>query len=328
MSGINHYAISKILGSEMRPARGTRFGGFGILEATAETLKTLRQADHELAARKFTLDDDRLVASAFEAVRNGASPDALLWDTDLAAGFVARCGELGLAYPPASLVRRVIHIRKSPATYARHGIRLSPTTRSEPHPSIVPQYAHVIEFALVRLRYRHGASIDTILADPELAREFETLALEVAPGLTGEQLRLGALYIRKTRHISKGDAEKAQALNPTQVEQAMSESVSLASVNTGEVPSAPGLLELREGDRYLYVARNDNLRPAVEQLRTGRAFSVVANGFWQPALETITLRYVAGRKVGGVPTTRWELRLIQAREPIFNWPMTKKREAA
>jgi hypothetical protein len=328
MSGINHYAISKILGSEMRPVQGTRFGGFGVLATTAGTLKTVREANSESAARKFDLDEDRLVASAFEAVRNGASTDALLWDKDLAGRFIARCREVGLAFPPASLVRRVIHIRKSPKVYGRHGITLSPTTRSEPHLSIVPQYAHVIEFALVRLRYRHGAAIDTILADPELAQEFETLALEVAPALTGEQLRLGALYIRKTRHFSKGDVEKALALNPTQVEQAMSESVSLARVNTEEVPSAPGLLELKEGERYLYVARNDNLRPAVEQLRTGRAFSVVANGFWQPALEAITLRYVEGRKVEGISTTRWELRLIQAREPILNWPMTKKEEAA
>ncbi len=66
----------------------------------------------------------------------------------------------------------------------------------------------------------------------------------------------------------------------------------------------------------------------VEQLRTGRAFNVLANGFWQPALDDITVRYVRGTKIVGVTTKRWELRLIQAREPIFNWPMTKKDEAA
>jgi hypothetical protein len=328
MSSLNHYAISKILGSTMKPLKGVRFGNFGILASTAETLKALQHAEKESGPGTFSLDADRLVARAFEEVREGASTDALLWDTELAGRFVRRCAELGLAFPAASLVRRLIHIRKNPATYRKHGITLSATTRSEPHPSIVPQYAHVIEFALVRLRYRYGAAIDTILADPGLREQFEALALQVAPDLTGQQLRLGALYIRKTRHFSKGEIEKAQGLQPALVERAMTRPVSLAQIQLEDVPSAPGLLELRECERYLYVARNENLRPAVEQLRSGRPFGVLADSFWKPVLENITLRYVAARKVDGVSTSRWELRLIQAREPVFNWPMPRKGEAA
>ena len=64
---------------------------------------------------------------------------------------------------------------------------------------------HVIEFALVRLRYRYGASIDDILLDPDLGEKFEQLASELAPGLRDVDLRLGALYIRKTRHFEKKD---------------------------------------------------------------------------------------------------------------------------
>jgi hypothetical protein len=328
MSGLNHDAIRKILGSEVRPVMGARFGGFGILATTAGTIKALREASSELASKEFTIDQDRLVAVAFEEVRNGASVDALLWDTDLAQRFVQRCKGLGLAIPAVALVYRLLHIRKNSRKYARHGITLSPTTRKEPRQSIVPRYAHLIEFALVRLRYRYGASIDRILADPELSEIFESLALEVAPELTREQLRLGALYVRKTRRINEGEVEKARALNPAVVEKAMTQPISLARINTDQVPSAPGLLELRERDRYLYVARNETLRSAVEQLRTGRVFGVVASGFWEPVLENITLRYVVGRKVRGVRTADWERRLIQAREPVFNWPLTKEDEAA
>jgi hypothetical protein len=318
MSNLNHYAISKILGSTMKPVKGIRFGHFGILATTAETLKALQEGERELASGTFSLDADRLVSQAFEDVRNGASTDALLWDTDLAGRFLERCRELNLGLSAAALVHRLMHIRKHQAVYRKHGITLSPTTRMEPHPSIVPQYAHAIEFALVRLWYRYGAAIDTILADPELREQFENLALQVAPDLTGEQLRLGALYIRKMRRFRKGDVEKARPLKPAVVEGAMTPPVSLARVSPEDVPSAPGLLELQEGERYLYVARNENLRPAVEQLRTGRPFSVLADNFWQPALEDITLRYVEGWKVDGVEVSRWELRLIQAREPVFN----------
>jgi hypothetical protein len=328
MSNVNHYAISKILGSTMRPVSGSRFGGFRVLGTSAAAIKAVQHAQYDARPVKFTLDDDRLVARAFEEVRDGASTDALLWDTNLARRFLTRCAEWELDFPPATLVRRLIHIRKSPKVYGRHGILLSATARSEPHPSIVPQYAHVIEFALVRLRYRYGASIDTILADPALREQFENLARDVAPELTGEELGLGALYIRKTRYFSKRDAQLAQALDTSVVEGAMTPPVSLAEAVTNDVPSGPGLLELREGDRYLYVARNESLQPAVEQLKTGRPFRVLADGFWQPALEEITLRYVEGRTIASVGIARWELRLIQTREPVFNWPMTNTKEAA
>ena len=84
---------------------------------------------------------------------------------------------------------------------------------------------------------------------------------------------------------------------------------------------APGLLEVRDRDRYLYISRNECLRPAVEQFRTGKAFDLVANGFWTPRLETITVQVVAGTKVGGVGISLWERRLIHDREPVFNWPV-------
>src|SRR5262245_9494572 len=124
MSGLNHYAISKILGSEMRPVKGTRFGGFGTLATTAGTLKAFQQAESELVPRKFNLDEDRRVWRAFEDVRNGASPDSLLWDTDLARKFVERCHEVGLAFPAAALVRRLLRIRKGSKEYAQRGIKL------------------------------------------------------------------------------------------------------------------------------------------------------------------------------------------------------------
>jgi hypothetical protein len=335
MSDLNQYAISKILGSEMKPVKGGRFGGFGTLTTTAEALKALREAEHESLPVKFTRDQDRLVARAFEDVREGASIDALLWDKDLARRFMERCRALKLTLPAAALVLRLMRIRKDPRLLARYGIKLSPTTRSDPHLSIVAQYAHVIEFALVRLRYRYGAaSIDIILADPELGERFEQVAHAVAPNLTSIQLRLGALYIRKIRHFAKRKAEGAQVLDPGVVEKAMTPPVSLAKINPDEVPAGHSLLELREHDRlgkhdrFLYVAHNENLRSAVEQLKTGHAFEILADGFWQPVLENITLRYVEGHKVGGVRTAQWERRLIQAREPVFNWPMTKKDAAA
>ena len=160
MDKLNQYAISKILGSKMTPVKQAQFGNFGLLETTAEALRARKASGPSSAATHFSLDEDRLVVQAFEDVRQGAATDAILWDRSLARAFAQRCRQLGLEASDAFLNRRLMAIRKAPRRYEKHGISIAPATKSETHPSIVPQYAHVIEFALVRLRYRYGASID------------------------------------------------------------------------------------------------------------------------------------------------------------------------
>jgi len=318
---LNQYAIGKLLGSKMTPVKRARFGNFGLLETTAEALRARQASDPSSATPSFSYDDDRLVVQAFEEVRQGAATDAILWDRSLARDFTQRCRQLGLEASDAFLNRRLINIRKNIRRYEKHGISIAPATKREPHPSIVPQYAHVIEFALVRLRYRYGASIDDILLDPALGEKYEHLASELAPGVNDVDLRLGALYIRKTRHFQKRDLGKIEGLDVEVIERAWSKPVSLAGVDSAHVPSSPGLIELKEGARYLYISRNENIRPVAEQLRTGKAFDLVANGFWTPRLDEITFQFTAGSKVGGISVGIWEKRLIRDREPIFNWPL-------
>jgi hypothetical protein len=223
--------------------------------------------------------------------------------------------------PDAFLNRRLINIRKNIRRYEKHGISIAPAAKSDTHPSIVPQHAHVIEFALVRLRYRYGASIDDILLDPRLGEQFEKMALEIAPDLSNKDLRLGALYIRKTRHIERKDVASIEGVDLEVVEKAWSKPVSLDAVDPANVPSSPGLLELKEEGRYLYISRNNDIRPAADQMRSGSAFDLVANGFWTPRLDKITLQFVVGTSVGNVSLSVWERRLIRDREPIFNWPL-------
>jgi hypothetical protein len=321
---INHYAISKILGSRMEHVKQGRFGSFPLLETTAEMLCSREGVASASGTPSFSYEQDRLVVRAFEEVRHGAAPDAILWDKALAQEFYRRCHELGLAAPDAFLGRRLLNVRKNSPRYERHGIKISPTTASEIHPSIVPQYAHVIEFALVWLRYRVGASIDDILLDPDLGSRFEELTSHLAPELDSQQLRLGALYIRKTRYIQRGAIEVMKALDMRSVEGAWSAPVPLAAVSPEEVPLSPGLIDIMEGPRHLYVSRNDNLQAAATQIRTGRAFDIVANGFWTPNLARITLRVAVGERFGGHGVAVWERRLIHDLEPVFNWPMQKK----
>jgi hypothetical protein len=188
----------------------------------------------------------------------------------------------------------------------------------------VPQVAHVIEFALVRLRYRFGASIDDILLDPELGDRFEDLASALAPGFKSEDFRLGALYIRKTRHFQKKDLQMIPTIKMESAERAWTPAVTLSRLRLEEVPQGRGLIELRESGRYLYIARNEDLRPVAEQLRRGTAFELVANEFWTPRLDAITIQFIPGSTLANVGMGLWERLLISNREPILNWPVVKK----
>src|SRR6266496_2687410 len=302
-SELNHFSISKILGSKMRPGKQARFGNFSLLETTVEMLRARDDPEQVLEDPKFSYDEDRIVVRAFEDVRHGAAPDAILWNKELAQAFHRRCRELGLVAPDAYLGRRLINVRKNSPRYSEHGIEISPTTKTEPHPSIVPQYAHVIEFALVRLRYRYGVSIDDILLDAKLGSKFEELTSQIASRIESQDLRLGALYIRKTRHLEKKDIAKIMSLDIREVEKAWEKPVVLATVQLENVPPQPGLIELKEKGRYLYISRNENLNSAVNQMRTGRAFEIMSNGFWSPDLKAITLQYATGAKIGGVGTS-------------------------
>ncbi len=232
MDKLNQYAIGKILGSKMTPVKRARFGNFGLLETTAEALRAGEASGPSAAVAHFSYDEDRLVVRAFEDVRQGAATDAILWDRSLARAFAQQCCQVGLEATEAFLNRRLINIRKNIRRYEKHGIFIAPATKCVTHPSIVPQFAHVIEFALVRLRYRYGASIDDILLDPELGEKFEHLASELAPELQDMDLRLGALYIRKTRQVEKKDLPRMEGLNVEVIEKAWSKPVSLAAVNT------------------------------------------------------------------------------------------------
>jgi hypothetical protein len=325
MEDLNQYAISKALGSTMKAVKRGRFGNFGLLGTVAEALR-VREAAAEADSgsgevTRFSYPEDARVVQAFEDVKDGAATDALLWDRELAEAFYERCRLLGLNAPDSLLGRRLITVRKNIRRYEQHGITISPATKKEPHASIVPQYAHVIEFVLVKLRYRYGASIDDILLDRTLGEIFETQAASLAPDVSATDLRLGALNIRKSRNYKKKDRAKLTSLDLREIDRAFTVPLSLAEVEPRDIPEAPGLLEVREKNRYLYISSNECLRAAIEQFHTGKAFDLVANGFWTPRLESITVQVVAGSKVAGVAVGLWERRLIHDREPVFNWPV-------
>lgn len=315
---LNFYSINKAFAGKMIPVASPRFGSFGRLPLVAEMLRNKPRREKPI---EFTYAKDRLLVKAFEAVRHGMAPERVLWDDKLSNAFEDRARKLGLNAPTAQLRRRLLNVRKNKARYERHGIRLSETTVVDPHPSVVPQYAHAIEFALVKLHNRHGASIDDILFDPTLTLEYEKLASVVAQDLTSTDLRLAALYIRKTRYVARRELDLFDQLDADVIQRDFQEIGTAKTATAKDAPASEGLIEVLENDRFLYISRNENLRAVVGQFVTGDTLRLMANHFWSPKRESISIRILPGTSFHDTSVQRWQLKLIQAKSPLFNWPV-------
>lgn len=318
---LNYYAISKLLNAKMAAIPRVRFGHFSLLDTVGQSIRArLASTDNETGDIGYEVD--RVIVQAFENMRVGQPTDRLLWDKEFSRKFVEACRQAGLQHSEGLLKRRLVNVRKNPGRYRNRGIILSPTSEKDMNPSIVPKYAHVIEFALIKLKYLYGASIDDILMEPELGDEFESLCHDVAPEQTDEDLRRGALYIRKSRFVPKHAKEEFEHMAVADIDNVLSRPVNVKQLAQGiAVPSEPGLIEVFEPRRFLYISRNENLVEAIQQFSSGEAFHIVENNFWHPDPNNINIRYAVGSRFNGVAASMWERRLIHLHRPVFNWPV-------
>jgi len=314
---LNHYAINQVVKGRMSVGGRFRFGQFGAHRVVTSLLK---HRPRPAARVSFNYESDRIIRDAFEKVADGTSAETVaMIDPVLAAKFHAAARRMGFHASAADMNRRLINIRKNKARYEKQGIVLPESTVVEPKPSIVPSYAHVIEFSLARLHSRYGVSIDDILLDPALAKEYEEMARTAAPNLNSRELRLAALYLRKTRYIAKQTAEVIQSLNAAKMEAAF-ETVGTLN-DRPKVAAVEGMIELLENGKHLYISRNENLQAAVEQISSDSSLRFMANDFWQPKRESLLMRIFRGSEFLKVPISQWQLKLISDKKPVFNWPI-------
>lgn len=274
------------------------------------------------ASTRLTHDEYRLMAQAFEQMRDGYAPGRLLWNRSFARSFVDRCRQAGLKTPEDVLKRQMIAVRKDPARFARMGIALSPTTKRETHAAPRDECIPAIEFALVRLRYRYGASIDDILLSTELGRQFEKSAQAIVGDASPEELRLGALYLRKTRKTTEAQRLLGQEnVSSEMLEAEMVDVGCLSNLHAQEVPESRGILRVTEGPKYLFVSRYKSLRASLTPFVDGSALEAMADRFWVPDRDEMHISTFVGDEFGGLGLEQWQICLIYDRRPLFNWPV-------
>jgi site-specific DNA-methyltransferase (adenine-specific) len=149
-------------------------------------------------------DIERALLEAFRLSSQGFSLDRVLADDALNAAFADRCCEFGLPGAPEDWNRALFRMRK-----AGKMSRIPTGRRTEFDWHAADHFLFASEIALHEMQAR-GNSLDDILCNTQLKRDFDQIARSFAPDFHSFDYRWGALKIRKL--ATEGAWKKADSI--------------------------------------------------------------------------------------------------------------------
>jgi len=247
------------------------------------------------------------IQAAFLAVRDRYPPDRVVADPQLNQAFISECRRLGLADSIKALNQKLLNLRKGGDL---KGLPRSVRTsfRNE------EGYRFASEIAARHLERPKNVTVDEIICDPELVREFDSIAADLAPGFLPLQYRWAALNLRKAKRL------KPELLSRV----APAETVSLGLITELDVvsiSSKQGLYVFYDPDtrQTLYVGEAANLRKRLEKHLDHSDNKSLGRWLWEYGFEKL---YVELHLLPDATTTRarraLETELIASRRPMFN----------
>lgn len=251
-----------------------------------------------------TLEEEAIIRS-FLSVGGQFSADRVIVDPELNERFVLACRDAGLTMPTADLNCRLLNIRKK-GHLPRTG-RCTATYFSDEE-----DYRFAAEIAARVLQRRDGYALDAILCDPELCRELDGLAQEIAPGFSSLQYRWAALNLRKSKKLSPeilGRVIQSETVLSFRIEGLSSEAI----------PTSQGLYVFYDLPRTLYVGEASNLRSRLKKHLDHSDNRGLARWFWEHGITGALLEiHVLPCDTPVAHRRALETELIRSRNPLFN----------
>lgn len=302
MSTLNQFDIAKTLNSEIVGLSRDCHGQISSAGAVQSYMDLRRKpvAPTELH-RDQPVDKDKVVEAFYDVRDDQRSPDLYVADPERNQRFLCRCRDLGEVASDYAVNKTLLNARKNNLLKNLNSIR---TTFNH------EEYVFASEFAATELRYRTGASIDDIICDPELAAEFDSIAMKIAPGFTPLRYRWALLSVRKAGR-SKQTKWEPQYVMPN-----FEEPVPLLSEQLSALPDDPGVYLLLEKSRTLYVHGTRNLNRGVKFHRHADYRGLFDECLWDPNPDELFVSYATILKKQLVRPV--ERRLIDERKPLFN----------
>lgn len=244
------------------------------------------------------------VTLAFDEVSEGYSPDRVIADPHLNASFVEACRRNGLEEPVATLNRRLMNLRKQ-------GLLRGPRRKR----SIVEgseECSFAAEVAIRHLERREKLTLDTIICDPQLAAEFDSIAAEILPGFSPLAYRWAALALRKIRKLRPEIA--ARIAPAVRVERFV-----VTTMDSEALPDEQGLYIFTSGSEVLYVGEAINLRKRLRKHLDHSDNKGLARWLWEHGMTDLHLEvHVLEPVTQTLARKALEAELIASRKPIFN----------
>jgi site-specific DNA-methyltransferase (adenine-specific) len=222
-------------------------------EAEAEATSLNQLVVTKLAVQLDSLAGGRLAAliQAFGEVRQGYSVDRVIADPPFNRKFLRRCRELGLSGTDFDLNWALMNERK------KGNLSHLPKTKRYTVQEL-DEFEYASELAVRFLENEKGVSVDQIICDPDLAREFDEYASKLSPGYSALEYRWGALGLRKAGRLGRKAAQigKIPVLEPFG---------RVRGIELGKIPNVCGLYLFSSSDRAVFASQTDNLRHRLER---------------------------------------------------------------
>lgn len=250
------------------------------------------------------IDPHRLRAALLRA-GGGYSPDRIVADSELNHRFFECCRQEGLTEPLNELNWALLNARK---TGALAGLRCTRPTKVRP----LPECAVAAEIAVRLIEQRQSTSLDGILADPEVAAEFDQLAATVSPGFSSLEYRWAALGLRKKRRLRP--ELTSRVVPASQVELGR-----LDSITPTDLPTEQGVYLFHAAIGTLYVGEASNLRTRLTRHLDHSDNKGLARFFWTHGTRDVSLELrILAPSTPARSRKALEAELIRSRHPRFN----------
>ncbi|MGA2171409.1 MAG: GIY-YIG nuclease family protein [Sedimentisphaerales bacterium] len=252
---------------------------------------------------------DEVVRDAFLATHSGHSTDDVVICDELNEKFILLCQNRLPDIADKEFNWALMNLRKRGqlGAVATHKERVS-----------YDDFLHASEISARFIYDKYGVNTDRAFCDPQIRREFDNVAMSVAPGIASYLLRKGALRLRKARRL-RPELVPRIADWGTRVLDFPSQKV---IENPEVIPKKPGIYIFRDTSGYLYIGESHNLYLRVKKHLDHSDRKSLARYFWSKDILSVIIEvHVFDPNSNArfkVHRRAYETSLIQSRHPRFN----------
>jgi hypothetical protein len=200
-----------------------------------------------------------IVARAYADVRIDRSIDYVVAEPEANLLFLQRCWELGAAASPFELNWVLMNARKDGKF---DSLNLSRSTKIVIPKERLDLFSFAADMAMRcvqdRLYYdqQKDVSIDKVLCDPHLAKQFDQLAYKIAPGFSSFDYRWAVMSLRKARR-----KRSVLSAEPGFVDKGLVE-----DIRVSQLPDHSGVYWITAGQNSLFMGVAGSLRAQIDAL--------------------------------------------------------------